>query len=191
MAAPVPGSGGKSKMQLAAEAAIGALPLLADDSELGLWHFATRVDGDRDYREVVPLGPVAEKIDGVSRRDRFAAVARGLKPDPNGNTALYDTALAAFRNLLSNYVPGKKNQIVVLTDGINYDPGGISLQNLADTLEHEFDPHRPVHIITIAYGADADSSALARISTATRAKTYRAVDPNNITQVIVDALLDR
>jgi Ca-activated chloride channel family protein len=75
-----------------------------------------------------------------------------------------------------------------LTDGKNDDPGSISLDNLVATLKREFDPKRPVHLITIAYGEQADASALQRISVATEAKSYPARDENSILQVVIDVL---
>jgi Ca-activated chloride channel family protein len=189
MAQPVSGSGGKTKMRVAVDAVLAALPLLADDSELGLWQFSTDLDGDRDYVELLPIGPMAERIGGRSRREYFASAARELTP--TGDTGLYDTALAAFAELTAQYVPGKPNQVVLITDGVNDDPGSITLDDLVAQLRREFDPKRPVRIITIAYGAEADEAALGRISSATGAKSYQSLDPKDINQVLVEALLDR
>jgi Ca-activated chloride channel family protein len=189
MAAIVPRSGGKSKLQVAADAARSALPLFADDSEVGLWRFATRIDGDRDYVEMVPLGPVGDLVDGKPRRDRIAQAIAAIPPSTD--TGLYDTTLAAFARLTATYVPGKVNQVVILTDGRNDDPGSISLDELVTRISELFDPRRPVQIITIGYGADADAAALQRISAATGAKSYQSRDPNDIFEVLVNALTDR
>jgi Ca-activated chloride channel family protein len=189
MAAPVPASGGKTRMRVAVDAVLAALPLLADDSELGLWQFSTNLDGERDHVELLPIGPMDERIGGRPRRDYFASAARALTP--GGDTGLYDTALAAFAKLSAEYVPGKPNQVVMITDGVNDDPGSVTLDDLVAQLRREFDPKRPVRIITIAYGTEADAAALGRISAATGAKSYQSLDPNDISQVLVEALLDR
>jgi Ca-activated chloride channel family protein len=186
----VPGSGGLTRMQVAVQAALGALPMYADDSELGLWHFATQLDGDRDWVQLVPIGPLDEQIDGVSRRETLTSQINDIQPSTN--TGLYDTTLAAFRTLSSEYAADKVNQVLLLTDGANDDPaGGISLQDLLTTIRAEFDPNRPVQIITIAYGEEANQSALRQISEATGAKSYTSLDPNDISQVLVDALIER
>ncbi len=187
MGVVVPDSGGRTKMDLAVDAVLTSLHLFANDSQLGLWQFATHLDGDRDYAELLPVGPLDERIAGTSRRDHFAALARDLAP--RGDTGLYDTALAAFRSLSTKYVPGRANQVLLITDGVNDDPGSISLDELVTTLEREFDPARPVGIVTIAYGSDADPAALRRISAATGRKSYQSLDPSNILQVLTDALL--
>ena len=189
MAEIVPNSGGRTKFEVAIDAAIAGLPLFADDSELGLWHFSTRLDGDRDYQELVPLGPLSEDVNGVPRREYLTSFAGRIRPA--NDTGLYDTALAAYEKMTAEYVPGKVNQVVILTDGKNEDPGSISLEELVERLRELYDPQRPVQLITIAYGADADQEALRRISEATGAKSYQSLDPNNIFQVMVHALTDR
>jgi Ca-activated chloride channel family protein len=183
----VPGSGGKTRMQTAVNAIETALGLVARDSNLGLWQFSTKLDGDTDYRKLVPIGPMEGRVGGVTRRDALVTALRGMKPD--GDTGLYETTLAAFETLSANYVPGRPNQVVLLTDGKNDDKGStLTLDDLVDKLEEKFDPRRPVRIMTIAYGEEADTEALERISAATGAKAYPALDANSIFMVIVDAL---
>jgi Ca-activated chloride channel family protein len=185
----VPDSGGKTKLQVAVEAANSALPLFAPDSYLGLWRFSAQLDGDRDYRELVPVGPLNESVNGVPRPTALADAANGIVPA--GATALYDTTLAAFRALSAHYLPNRPNQVVLLTDGKNDDPGGgISLDDLIAALKREYSPRRPVHVITIAYGPDADPDALRRISAATGSKSYPALYTNNIIDALVNALTD-
>nr|MDT0663928.1 substrate-binding domain-containing protein [Micromonospora sp. DSM 115978] len=190
MRAVVPDSGGKTRLDVAIEAALNALPLFADESEIGLWHFATLLDGDRDWVELCPIGPLSEQIEGMPRREFLAGLYDRI--EPTTDTGLYDTALAAFRKLNSEYAAGKVNQVVLLTDGENDDPaGGIGLDELLSTIRAEFNPDRPVQIITIAYGGEADPAALQQISEATGAKSYTSLNPNDISQVLVNALLER
>jgi Ca-activated chloride channel family protein len=188
MATEVPGSGGKTKMHVAVDAILTALGLAATDSRMGLWQFSAHLDGDRDYRELLPVRVLGKSEPG-SHREHFETLARSLTPA--GETGLYDTTLAAFRAMSDEYVPGMLNQVVLITDGVNDDPGSISLEELVATLVHDFDKDKPVRIITIAYGADADPEPLDRISRATGAKSYWSPDPTNIFDVLTDALLDR
>jgi Ca-activated chloride channel family protein len=182
----VPGSGGKTRLNVVVDAMETAFKLLADDSNLGVWQFATKLDGDADYRELVPIGPMIGTHEGVPRRDAVITAIHAMQP--GGRTGLYDTALAAFRALSEAYTPGRPNQVVLLTDGMNDDPGSISLDELIATLEREFNPERPVHLITIAYGDEVDREALQRISAATKAKSYPALDSKSIFQIIIDAV---
>jgi Ca-activated chloride channel family protein len=166
-----------------------ATALLADDSNMGLWQFSLKLDGDTDYRRLVPIDPVGETVNGVSRRKLLMQKTDELKAA--GDTGLYDTALAAFRELTTAYTSGRPNQVVLFTDGKNDDPSSISLDDLIATLKREFKPEHPVHLITIAYGDDADTLALQRISAATEAKAYSARDATSISQVITDVLTAR
>ena len=93
MADLVPGTG-RSKLQYAQEAAITGMRLVPTAAEIGLWEFSTPLDGRRDYRELVSLGPVAETSGGRTRLDDLVAGVRGLSTVDD--TGLYDTALAAF-----------------------------------------------------------------------------------------------
>jgi Ca-activated chloride channel family protein len=183
---PQPAGGSKTRLQLVVEAFESAIPLVAPDSGVGLWEFATKLDGDTDYRELVPIGPMNELVDGRLRSTAVIERARAMKPLTD--TGLYDTALAAFDAMTAAYTPNRVNQVVLMTDGKNDDPGSITLDQLVADLERKYDPDRPVHLITIGYGQDADMQALSRISAATKSKSYPALDPNSISRVIIEAL---
>ncbi len=183
----VPGSGGRTRLDAVVDAARAVVTFLAPDSNLGVWQFAANLGGEKDYRELVPIGPMGGTLQGVTRSEAVTKAIDSMQP--GGETGLYDTALAAFRALTEAYTPGRPNQVVLLTDGENDDPGGgISLDELVATLDREFEPQRPVHLITIGYGKEADNAALRRISEATQAKSYPALDPKSVFQVVVDAL---
>lgn len=183
---PVPGSGGRSRLAVAVDAARNVLPLFADGSHLGLWRFSAFLDGDQDWEELVPLGPLDEPVGAVPRPRALSDAMSGIEPD--GDTGLYDAVLAAFRHLNQHYKDGWPNQVVLLTDGRNSDPGSMSLDELIRTLRREYSAQRPVQVITVGYGEDADLGALARISAATGAESHPAQDPNTIFTVFVGAL---
>jgi Ca-activated chloride channel homolog len=183
----VPGTGGKTKLQIAAAAAASALGLFGRDSEVGSWEFSRQVAGDRDWREVVPIGPMNETVDGVPRREALARALLSMRP--GGDTGLYDTTLAAFREVKRKWQPGRINVVVILSDGKNDDPGSISLGQLVAKLRAENDPERPVGIITIGYGADADAAVLRRIAEATGGSTHLSRNPNDIAKVFFTALM--
>jgi Ca-activated chloride channel homolog len=106
----------------------------------------------------------------------------------NGDTGLYDTTLAAFQTVKRAYAPGRLNIVVLLTDGINDDPGGgISKPELLSRLKAE-QGNQKVAIITIAFGANADVTALRQISQATGGIPYVVRDPRQIVQVLTDVI---
>jgi Ca-activated chloride channel homolog len=185
----VPGSGGKTKMDIVKQAAGQALALFAPETNLGTWLFSTNLAGTRDWVESVPIGPTNARLpDGKIRRQVLTEALNRLQAT-NGDTGLYDTTLAAFRALQRSYAPQRINIVVLLTDGINDDPsGGIDRAELLRRLKAEQDKDRPVRIITIAYGANADAASLKMISDATGGLAFVSRDPRDILRVFTDAI---
>lgn len=175
----VPGTT-KSKLDLAREAGIATLEFAGPNDSLGLWEFATRIDGSKDYRQLVPLGPVGARLPAAAK------AYRSLRP--LSDTGLYDSVLAAFQNATNRYRADAVNTVVVITDGINDDPGGLTEADLLRRLTAAYDPRRPIHIVTLAYGAQADRAALGRIAAATHGLRFAAVDPRSLSDVFIAAV---
>ncbi len=165
---------GKTRLDLAKQAAVSSLGQFAETDKVGLWMFSTRLDGPRDYLQLVPIGPMSSNRGPL--RDRLDGLV------PTSGTGLYDTSLAAQEYLRENLDPKAINAVVVLTDGKNEDQGGISLDNLLGELQSE-DAGTGVRLFTIAYGGDADLSVLKRIAEATDAAAYDSSKPDTIDQV--------
>jgi Ca-activated chloride channel homolog len=185
----VPGTGGRTKIDIVKEAASQALALFAPETNLGTWVFSTNLVGNRDWAESVPIGPTNARLpDGKIRRQVLAEALARLQAT-NGDTGLYDTTLAAFRAVQRSYAPQRINIVVLLTDGINDDPsGGIDRAQLLRQLRAEQDKERPVRIITIAYGANADAASLKMIADATGGLAFVSRDPRDILHVFTDAI---
>ncbi len=78
--------------------------------------------------------------------------------------------------------------MVLLTDGINDDPGGgIDLPTLLRQLKAG-QGKQQVRVVTIAFGANADVAALRQISQATGGKPYVSRDPRDIERVFTDVI---
>jgi len=187
MGQPVPGAGGATRMDLARRAAAAAMPLLPPDSQVGLWEFATHLRAQSDHRELFPIGPVTVTAAGADRRTALALAVAGLQQIPDGGTGLYDTTLAAVRAVRANWDPDRVNSVVLLTDGRNDDPTGIDLTTLLRRLAAENDPQRPVPVVGLVYGPDADVAALREISGVTGGAAYVARDPRRIGEIMLDA----
>jgi hypothetical protein len=65
------------------------------------------------------------------------------------------------------------------------------LQSLLSALRDEYDPLRPVKIITIGIGDDVDRDALAQIARATRGSTHTVNTPREIQRVLLAAISQR
>jgi Ca-activated chloride channel family protein len=176
---------GLSRLQLAQQALTSAVTSFSDRSSIGRWQFSRRLDGAKDYRVVVPLGVSGEPGGGSTRRE---AVLRGITSlRAGGDTGLYDTTLAAVREMQSKWQPDT-DIVVLLSDGKNDDPGSIALQKLVSTLTAEKVPAHPVRVFTIAYGEQADAAALRAIASATGGTTFTARSPVDIEQVLLATL---
>jgi Ca-activated chloride channel family protein len=177
----VPTAGNASRMQVTVEAARRGLGLFDDSWDVGLWIFSTNLDGARDYRQLVPVGPVA------TQRTRLLN-ALGTVNVSSGNTGLYDTVLASYKNVQAGYDPGRPNSVVVMTDGQNEDSNGISLAALLSELKRVADPKRPVKIIFIGIGDGVSEAELTQISKPTSGGVFLAKDPSQIGEIFIKAI---
>lgn len=185
-------AGGRSRISLAADASMRALGMFPVQTRIGMWAFSVGLGGHhRDYRELAPIRRLDARVGGHSQR---RLLDRGLAELPRltyGGTGLYDTTLAAVRTLRSHYEKNAVNTVVLLTDGQNEDAGSISLPQLLRTLGRERDPSRPVTVIAIGVGPDADARSLQRIVAATGGRSYLARNPAELGRVYEQALLSR
>lgn len=179
---PVPGTG-KNRMEITMQAAIAGVKLFKPTTKIGWWLFSTKLDGDKDYSVLLPMRTVAEQV-AAGALDKLAAV----KAVPNGGTGLYDSVLAAYQDARQNWEAGRINVVIVMTDGKNDDPNGISLDALLSQLDTLQDPRRPLKVIGIGIGPGVDPAELKKISEATGGKAFTAPDPTKIGDVFYAAL---
>ncbi|RBY93979.1 VWA domain-containing protein [Blastococcus sp. TBT05-19] len=190
MEAPV---GDGTRATLARDAAKATLSLVPGEYALGLWAFAYRLEDGQDWTELVPTRELDADVEGRSQRDILDAQLDTVPERlSRGGTGLYDTTLAAVQAAREDYDPTAVNSVLVLTDGTNEDDGdGLSLSDLLSRLTEISDPERPIKVIGVALGPDADLAALEQIAEATGGEAYSAVDPADLQTVLFDALRQR
>jgi hypothetical protein len=128
--------------------------LLPDDSRLGVWEFGSRLDGDKDYRTLLPMADL-----GQEHRAKLADAVGALQARQTG-TGLHDTILAAYESAQSRYREGVLDHVFVFTDGRNEDdPGSITAEQLGARLAAVQDPERPVALSIVAFGDAAKDVA--------------------------------
>jgi hypothetical protein len=179
---PVPGTP-FTRMAVTIQAATAGLGLFKPNTKLGMWLFSTKLDGDKDYKVLLPVKTMTEQLASGA-----LDAIRGVKAVPNGATGLYDTVLAAYQDGRQNWEPGRINTIVVLTDGKNEDPNGISLDQLLAELGKLQDPRRPLRVIGIGIGPGVDPAELKKIAEATGGQAFTTPDPTKIGDVFYAAL---
>ncbi len=184
MAVRLPGSS-QTRLDAAKDAAVASMKLFTGNDEVGLWSFSGGVRGQRDYRELVNIGPMDATVHHSVRRDAITEALKALRP--SGNTGLYNSIAAAYRTVLDRYQNNRINAVVVLTDGKNDAQGGLSLTGLTERIR-KTPGGRPIRIITIAYGPQADAETLASIARATKGASYLAATPADIPKIYSAAL---
>jgi Ca-activated chloride channel family protein len=182
----VPGTS-STRMDLALQAALGAVPLLSDEGDFGQWIFSTNMDGPRDWKQLIPLGRMGEEMkNGKTRRENTLALVGKIQAT-NGDTGLYDTTAAAVDYMRKRYKADRLNIVVLITDGHNDDPGGgLSLPQLLQTLRAQ--PEKLVRIVAIGYGPEADQAVLRQIASAGQGVAIEVRDPRDIQKAFIQAL---
>lgn len=184
--------GDRSRIELAYGAAVTALNAFPQTSQVGLWEFSIDRGGPgQDWRELVPVRTLDERVKGELQKDVLEGAFRKMIPTVGGDTGLYDTLLAAYRQVKASYDPHYVNSVVLLTDGVNEDPRGISLAQLLGALRAEHDPEKPVRLIIVGLGDQTDARTLATIAATTEGASYTARNPADITTVFIQALMSR
>ncbi|WP_431032285.1 substrate-binding and VWA domain-containing protein [Streptomyces sp. P6-2-1] len=190
MAELVPGRG-QSRMDVTKASLLQALAQFTPADDIGLWEFSTRLDGNRDYRELVPTDRLgARKGEGVTQRDKLTEAFGALQPQTGGATGLYDTTLAAYRKASKGYAPDKFNAVVLLTDGTNEDPGSLTRGALLSKLRDLADPAHPLPLVAIAVGPEAAGDDMKAIGAATGGSGFKVDDPAQIHEVINNAIVE-
>jgi Ca-activated chloride channel family protein len=185
----VPGTG-KTRMQLAKDAAHAAVALFDGDVDAGLWVFSTKQNGTTDYRQLVPIGRVGDPVSGKPRRDQMLSAVDKLAA--TGDTGLYDTAAAAQQAVVDAYQPGATNLVVLMTDGKNDDStGGLSIDALRTKLQANAASDKKVPIVTVGYGNDADFASLQDISRVSGGTLYTSKTAFDINEVLLTAIFGK
>ncbi|MEV4130835.1 VWA domain-containing protein [Dactylosporangium sp. NPDC049742] len=174
---PMAGAGSPSRLQVLRKTATDGLALFTDDSELGLWAYAS------GHQEVVPLNPLSQ-----GQRARLTTAVAGAKATTADVCGLYETVLAAYKALKEGYKEGRSNTVVVFTDGTNSKPG-MSLETLKLELERATDPTRPVRVVLLGVGPDVKQQELAEIAAATGGRSFVVTDPEQIGNIFLQALI--
>ncbi|WP_425462224.1 VWA domain-containing protein [Micromonospora pisi] len=178
----VPTANNATRAQVTLAAAQGGLDLFDESWAVGLWIFSTELVGARDYRELVPIGPL------TNQRSQLKSALAGISPKPNGSTGLYDTVLAAYKAVQDGWEPGRVNSVVMLTDGENEDANGITQAKLLADLKAAADPERPIQVVIIGIGNGVNRGELDAITKVTGGGVFATEDPAKIGDIFLQAI---
>ncbi|MEU4560322.1 substrate-binding domain-containing protein [Actinoplanes sp. NPDC023936] len=179
----VPSAGGATRAQVTQEAARGGLALFNNKWAVGVWRFSTKLDGNRPYKELVPITPL------TSGRQRLQESINDLDPVPAGNTGLYDTVLAAYQEVQKNWKAGRSNSVILFTDGENENEDGLEQGEFLDQLQKAVDPKKPVRLVLIGIGNEVNKAELDKISATVKGSgVFVAEDPAQISDIFLEAI---
>ncbi|MFJ6096716.1 substrate-binding domain-containing protein [Williamsia muralis] len=186
-------AGTSTRAEMLVEASQNGLKIFPNNSALGAWLFSIDMGGpDQDWLPIAPIERLdTVDADGQTHRKYLESQIVTLPGRVGGATGLYDTTLAAFKEVQDSYDPNYSNSVILLTDGQNEDDNSISLQGLLAELKRLEDPARPVLILTIGITEDADAESLKQIADATGGSSYVAETPADISNVFIDAVAAR
>ncbi|MFI0486974.1 substrate-binding domain-containing protein [Actinomadura sp. 9N215] len=184
-------SPGLDRLQATAHVGQTGLQLLADDSELGVWEFAADLRGSQDWAERVPIAPLGARVGSVTQRQRVLSDLGGLRVTESGDTALFETLLAAFRTVKLTFRPEMVNTVLVFTDGRNDHPGGPSFERTLADLRAEYDATQPVQVVLQGFGDDVDVTELTRLAEATHGIVQVARTPAESKRLLLEAMSRR
>ncbi|MFM9378956.1 substrate-binding domain-containing protein [Gordonia sp. VNK21] len=186
-------AGSGTRAQLLSQACLTALQILPNNAQVGGWLFGVDKGGQgQDWDEFAPIRRLdAQDGDQTHRELLGARTKQAMRTRLGGGTGLYDTTLAAFKAVQKNWDPKYSNSVIIMTDGANEDPNGISLDQLLGELKTLQDPARPVIVVTIGISDDADTASLKQIAEATGGTTHVERKASDIRTVLVDAISAR
>lgn len=151
-------------------------------SGLGLWSYSKDLDGTTPYRIEVRTEPLQPE------RKRILDDSLGnLRANASSRDQAYPTLIEAYKAAVSNFVAGKTNSIVLVTDGPD-DDSSVTGRQLLDAVAAAADPAKPVRIDVVAIGAGPTSDTLQQLADRTGGSLVRVPGPGS---QLTDALDDR
>ncbi|MBM7788094.1 VWA domain-containing protein [Tenggerimyces flavus] len=178
---------GSTRIELARQAAKTALTYYPNSAKFGLWIFSQNLGpNDEDYRSLVEVNA----LDPVHRQNAVKALD-GLPRQVAGNTGLYDTVLAAYRSARQNFESGRSNTMVLLTDGKDDNVSNTNLETLVRQLRNETTADKPIQVILVGLGPDADIGVLRQLADAMGGQAFKAQNTEDMQSIVIDALLSR
>ncbi|MBL7260424.1 substrate-binding and VWA domain-containing protein [Paractinoplanes lichenicola] len=178
----VPTANNQTRAAVTRKAAAAGLNMFSNKWAVGVWLFSTELVGSRPWKEIVPITPLA------SGRPQLQDSISQIVPKQNGDTGLYDTVLAGYKEVKKTWEPGKVNSLILFTDG--KDEGSkIKLEQLKAELKRLNDPKEPVRLVIIGIGDQVDQDELQEVVKETPAGgVFVTKDPAKMSQIFVEAI---
>jgi hypothetical protein len=182
------GPGGTTLWQETKQVAILGLGLFPDSTQMGMWEFANKLNGNLPYKQLVSVGPLPADYGLISRRQQLQQIDESLNPLPDTQTSLYQTILTAYQQMTAGYEPNFTNGLIVLTAGVDNVPGDMPVATLVSKLKKLSNPSRPVELIIVQIGDKGSFTAMKQVATAGDGVAYQVTDLSQVGQVFFNAI---
>jgi hypothetical protein len=179
-----------TKAGLLRQSGLAAAQLFGDETSMGMWFFNTATPASPPHAEVVPFGPITGKLGGKTRRDVMAAAIQGYKTPSQAGTPLFQTVLDAQAAMRPRVKPGAVTLVILLSDGTDGESKyAMPKKAFLEKLNKQLDPKRPVPVIGVGFGPDADMTTLTDIARVTDGKAIAAKNPADLASALAKAFL--
>jgi hypothetical protein len=189
MATPVAPDGTTVEQELTQTSVLG-LSLFSDSTEMGEWQVASHLHGPVPYQQLVPVGPLPADLGLITRRQELEHIDQTLRP-VHKPLALYDSILAAYRQMRASYKPNYSNAVIVLTAGIDDPQADMTPAALVTKLHALFNPNRKVEIVVLMIGKAGNFAALRQIANATGGIAFDITSPKQVGRVFIEGFSHR
>jgi hypothetical protein len=190
MATPVPPTGATLEQVLIQAASLG-LTHFPDSTQMGIWAFASHLDGTLPYKQLVPVGPLPAPLGLITRRQQIVQATAQGKPVAGAPAALYSSILAAFKALSASYQPRYVNAVLVMTAGIDNAKGDMSPGALVRRLRALYNPNKRVEIVPLMFGTAGNFGALQQVARATGGVAFDITSPKQINSAFFTGIAQR
>ncbi|MCU7731106.1 substrate-binding and VWA domain-containing protein [Actinoplanes sp. KI2] len=179
-----------TKAALLRQSGLAATQVLGDETSVGMWFFNTPNPKSPPHSEVVPFGPINAKVGAGTRRAAMATAINGYQAPNQAGTPLFQTILDAQAAMRPRVAPNTITMVIVLTDGTDGESTySMPKKTFLDRLAKSQDPERPVPVIGVGFGPDADMSTLTTIAHTTDGKAIAARNPADLASALAKAFL--
>ncbi len=158
---------------------------------MGIWAFASHLDGNLPYKQLVPVGPLPAPLGLITRRQQIIQATGQGKPVAGAPAALYSSILAAFKSLSASYQPRYVNAVLVMTAGIDNDKGDMSAAALIRQLRALYNPNKRVEIVPLMLGTAGNFKALQQIAKVTGGVAFDITNPKQVNGAFFSGVAQR
>ncbi|TYB46284.1 substrate-binding domain-containing protein [Actinomadura chibensis] len=165
------------------------LNLVGDDSEFGLW--TTSGAARRSYRPVVGIGELGGRTrTATTHRLVLEQRLNAIRPRRGRDGAIYESVVAAYREMKRRYDADQINVVLVLTAmGADGHPSA-QFGKALERLRREVDPARPIVFVVVGFGSGLDPG-LKQLTGAVQGQSFQIRNPEGIEELFRNSDLMR